>query len=170
MTTKNNCCIRGALAAALFVGVLTAAAAVSAINAKQIPGVVCRSLVQSTQDDLEYNGDSGGYVTKSGAVTTVDCPLLTDFPNQSSDGLSTLYAYVKPGTSGNVSCTATCSNGTGTRNDYATEVSSGTSAQTLTWTGSDLADGCQVDDYWRVYCSIGNGAKIFGIKWTEYTP
>lgn len=148
---------------------LTIGGSVLAVNAKQIPGVVCRSVVQTSQDDLEYSGDNGGYVTKSGTAATVDCPLLTDFPDQATHGLYSLYAYVRPGTSGNVTCTATCTNGTGTQHDSSTEVSSGTGAQTLTWVGDELT-GCYNNDFWRVYCSIGNGAKIYGIKWTEITP
>ena len=132
-----------------------------ASDPKQEPGTVCRPSALSQATDLVYG--VSGYVERSGTSRTVYCPLLLDNPGYQG-GLEDIEAWVKPPSSGTMTCTFRCSDEEGTVEDYEDQTTSGTANQKLDWAS---VGWCPGNGLMWVSCPLSNGARVYGIRWVE---
>jgi hypothetical protein len=160
MTTKT-----APVSGLLLVAALVAGASSLADDLKLQPGSFCRAASQSQQGDLSYHNNGSVYV--SGASSrSVECPIVSD-QTGNTDGLAGLKAYIYVPSGTTVSCTATAMSADASTVVSDLESSSTAGNQTLDW-GTDIWDS-SADGTYFLRCALSNGAKIYGIKWGEWT-
>jgi hypothetical protein len=146
----------------LFVVLWIAVEPAAASDPKQEPGTVCRPYAVSEAGDLTYS--YYGYVERAGTPSrTVYCPVFLDNPAYSG-GLEDIEAWVKPPSSGTMTCRFGCADDEGTLEDYEDQTTSGTSIQKLDWAS---VGWCPGDGYMWIRCPLSNGARVYGIRWVE---